>query len=281
MKFKDIQPFVRFVRYIKIEKSSYFPTCIPIDARIFYSVKGACFINIENKTLTINEGSLLYIPSGIAYTLLPSDTTLLAINFDFTNKNCDLIVPIPPITAISDTEARLIEEIEFSDTTCFNSYYIFEECQSLSERLFGLEKEYIRKLPFYRIETCSLLTSILTRLARYAKQRNSKNDRFNIEAVVSYIQKHYSESLTNTELAEIFHYHPNYLNSEFKRSMGMPLHRYLLETRIMKASSLIESGYENLGEIANICGFNDINYFIRYFKKIIGTTPAKFVKNTK
>ena len=84
-----------------------------------------------------------------------------------------------------------------------------------------------------------------------------------------YIQKNYSKSLTNAELAKIFHYHPNYLSAEFKRSMGMPLHRYLLETRIMKASSLIESGYKNLDEIANICGFKDINYFIRYFKTIL------------
>lgn len=278
MQFKDVQPFARFVRYITLEETTYFPPWIPVDARIFYAVKGAGFISIENKTHTINEGSLIYIPSGTAYTLLPANTTLLAINFDFTNQHSDLVLPIPTILASSDAEIHKIEDVQFSDTTCFNSYCVFEECQSLSETLFRLEKEYIRKLPFYRTETSSLLASVLTRLARRAEQRNSKNDHFNIEAVVSYIQKHYSEPLSNAQLAETFHYHPNYLSAEFKRSMGVPLHRYLLETRIIKAGSLIESGYENLGEVANLCGFSDVNYFIRYFKKIIGTTPAKFGK---
>ncbi|MBR7132024.1 MAG: helix-turn-helix transcriptional regulator [Clostridia bacterium] len=281
MKFESIQPFVRFVRYIKIEEKSYFPTVIPLDARIFYSVRGMCIIDIDGKALSIKEGSLIYIPSGMAYTLIPSDTTLLAINFDFTSKHCDLTLPIPPVPTVSEAKAEPLEKIEFSDTVCFNNYCIYEDCQALSESLFRLEKEYIRKLPFYRVETASLLTSVLTRLARHAEQRGTKSSRFNIEAVVSYIQKHYSEPLTNAGIAQSFHYHPNYLSSEFKRSMGMPLHRYLLETRIMKASSLIEAGYENLGEIASLCGFSDINYFIRYFKKIIGTTPAKFGKSRK
>lgn len=281
MKFQEISPFARYVRYIKLEQNTYFPPFVPMDARIFYVCQGEGLIEVEDNIISLNEGQLLFINSGVKYCHKPCDATYLAINFDFTNNFSHLDTPIHNINLLKTKHYNLLENIQFEDAKCFNSFFVFSNCQTLFEELSHIEKEFISKLPFYRAETSALLKSVLAFLARNAEREESKKERFNIEEVVSYIQKHYNEPLSNSYLAKKFHYHPNYLSAEFKRCIGTPLHKYILETRILKAGSMIESGYKNLSEISSMCGFSDVNYFSRYFKKSLGMSPTKFIKVNK
>ena len=103
-------------------------------------------------------------------------------------------------------------------------------------------------------------------------------DGLNVENIIEYVQNHYCEELNNTELSKIFHFHSNYINSEFKKHTGKSLHGYMLELRILKSISLIESGFTDISEIAYSCGFGDSNYFSRYFKKKTGISPIKYAK---
>ena len=112
-----------------------------------------------------------------------------------------------------------------------------------------------------------LLTEFVSRL------NTNKENSFNSSAVADYIQAHYNEEITNRKIAEIFHFHPNYISSEFRRIFGKPLHRYLLELRITKAIALLETGRYSVEAVAEEVGFKDANYFTRYFKKITGKTP--------
>ena len=105
-----------------------------------------------------------------------------------------------------------------------------------------------------------------------------ETDGLNIENIIEYVQNHYCEELNNTELSRIFHFHSNYINSEFKKHTGKSLHGYMLELRILKSISLIESGFTDISEIAHSCGFGDSNYFSRYFKKKTGISPIKYAK---
>ena len=41
----------------------------------------------------------------------------------------------------------------------------------------------------------------------------------------------------------------------------------------------MESGNSSISEIAALTGFSDTNYFTRYFKQIIGTTPGKYIQS--
>lgn len=281
MNFSDISPFARYVRYLKLQNNSAFPEFIPVDSRIFYAVNGVGLIKVGDVTYTVDEGSLIYIAAGTHYTLLASEVTYLAVNFDFTAEYATRESPITPINAGTFDNREIHFPPAFDEVTCFNNCAFFDNCLPLSEMLTKLEKEYMRKLPFYRRETSAMLTLVLTELARMSKNRTAKDSNLNIKSVAIYIQKHFNEPLDNKSLAEKMHYHPNYLSAEFKRCIGTPIHRYLLETRILKASAFIESGYDNLNEVAVMCGFSDVNYFIRYFKKIMGVSPAKFAKTAK
>ena len=58
---------------------------------------------------------------------------------------------------------------------------------------------------------------------------------------------------------------------------GKTITEYINEVRLKKSIELLKSGNVNITEIAIICGFNDVNYFSRLFKKKYGVSPTKFV----
>ena len=279
MIFSEIKPFIRFARRLVINDETVFPKSLPIDARLFYTYSGEGHIEIEDNIYKMEVGTILFINSGVPYRLHTSNVTYIALNFDFTNNFSHLETPIPPVNLKLFNNEKILENCIFTDTHCFNKFYYFKECNYLQKKLEKIEAEFIRKIPFHKIETSSILTSVLVSLAREAEKRPSKETKFDIEKIVKYIQLNYNKEIDNITLSKEFNFHPNYISSEFKRITGKPLHKYVLDTRIFNAISLMESGNKNITEIAELSGFNDSNYFTRYFKLSVGISPGKYIKS--
>lgn len=53
---------------------------------------------------------------------------------------------------------------------------------------------------------------------------------------------------------------------------------YLILHRVECAAKKLRATDESIFDIALSCGFNDLSYFIKTFKKVKGITPAKFRK---
>ena len=78
MKFIEMQPFARFVRQLKLDMETCFPTYVPLDARLFYVLSGEGQICIDNRAVSIPAGSVLFVSAGYAYRLLPCNAEYLA-----------------------------------------------------------------------------------------------------------------------------------------------------------------------------------------------------------
>lgn len=79
-----------------------------------------------------------------------------------------------------------------------------------------------------------------------------------------------------------FHY--DYLRKVFKKEMGMSPLEYMTSLRMKNAERLLStmwtSGYA-IGEIAQMCGFENALYFSRVFKKYYGSSPTQFIKKQR
>jgi len=276
MFFNEAFPYVRFARYLKITNSSSFPTSVPLDCRLFYVFSGTAKIELDSQIVILEKGDSIFINSGFPYQLLPCECNYLAINFDFTNNYSNIHIPIFPVNAKNASQYNLIEHINFDDVSCFDNYYIFKDCHALQNNLIKIESEYSKKMSYYSLEISALFLSVLIFLIRRYENNKINNSRFDFESIIAYIHENYNNEIDNYTLAGIFNFHPNYISAQFKAIIGKPLHRYVLETRILNAISLLEIGTYSIEQIAETVGFNDSNYFIRYFKKIMGTTPKKY-----
>ena len=83
------------------------------------------------------------------------------------------------------------------------------------------------------------------------------------------------ESFTISEAAAHLGAHPSHLTRSFTRAYGMPPHRYLISRRVDRARRLLVDGWR-VADAAASAGFHDQAHLTRHFRRILGTTPARF-----
>lgn len=97
-----------------------------------------------------------------------------------------------------------------------------------------------------------------------------------VKRAAAYVDRHYTEELTLTSLAERYHVESSYFSRMFRQEEGKNLILYITERRIEKAKEYIEKTETNLTEIAFLVGYDDYTYFSRVFKKNTGFSPREY-----
>lgn len=101
-----------------------------------------------------------------------------------------------------------------------------------------------------------------------------------IPDVLEYINKHFCEKLTLSEIADEFFVSKYYLSHAFNNVVGTSVHRYIVLKRLIHAKQMLLSGIKSTTAATN-CGFNDYAGFYRAFTAEYGVTPTEFVKLNK
>ena len=97
-----------------------------------------------------------------------------------------------------------------------------------------------------------------------------------LKNAISLIEQNYSSAITLEQLAAVAEMSPQYFCHFFKQITQFSPIEYLNRHRIEVACYHLKSGWQNMTELTYECGFNDLSYFIRVFKKITGITPKKY-----
>lgn len=97
--------------------------------------------------------------------------------------------------------------------------------------------------------------------------------------IVYYIDFHYTENLSLHFFADRYNITKNYLSSLFKKETGVTLTDYIHQVRMRNAMVMINSSDSSVTDVAHSCGYNDINYFTRIFKRIYGLSPKQYKKS--
>ena len=99
--------------------------------------------------------------------------------------------------------------------------------------------------------------------------------------VIQYFWTHIGEEITRDSLLKEFSVNKNVLNDAFNKEVGMPCMSYLEKMRMAMARSDLQYTDQTISEISLACGYSDMNYFSKVFKKHTGLTPSEFQKNMK
>ena len=99
-----------------------------------------------------------------------------------------------------------------------------------------------------------------------------------LKTVLSFIRGHYQSPITLEDMARSAGMSPKYLCSFFKEMTTKTPVEYLNLYRIERAARKLINTDMSVTSVALSCGFNDLSYFIKTFKQIKGTTPAKYRK---
>lgn len=101
-----------------------------------------------------------------------------------------------------------------------------------------------------------------------------------VERIVKFIKQNCAKPLTLDVLANEFYLSPGYLCRLFKQKVGINFIDYLNTVRIARAKHLLLTTNLRIYEVGNLCGYADLNYFTKVFKKATGVTPSYFRNNS-
>ncbi|WP_058952759.1 helix-turn-helix domain-containing protein [Clostridium tyrobutyricum] len=145
-----------------------------------------------------------------------------------------------------------------------------------TSRQIGFEiaiKSYLYKLIVILLR--NYIEEILTE-----KQFNLRINTLNrFKDVLSYIHNNFNKKITLDELSKITHFSKEHFCRKFKQITGSSTIEYINNLRIQRATLLLEKTDLNITEIALACGFEDINYFSRIYKKSKNMSPVNFRKH--
>lgn len=101
---------------------------------------------------------------------------------------------------------------------------------------------------------------------------SSANIRHVIE-MLRHILEHLAEPMTNAEIAATTGLHENYAVSIFSQTMQVPLKRFVIRLRLLRARALLVESSMAVASIAEACGFQSMSQFYHHFRAAYGLPP--------
>lgn len=99
-----------------------------------------------------------------------------------------------------------------------------------------------------------------------------------VDRVMTKIHHDYATELHSADLAVFAHVSLTTLNQQFQELVGMSVHAYIRQVRLISARRLLLETNKSIDYIATQCGFGSIKTFQRNFLNWLGQTPSQFRK---
>lgn len=134
-----------------------------------------------------------------------------------------------------------------------------------------------------RIYAESLATALVVHLFRSYGVNPRKAPRMigglaasQLRRVRDHIEARLDEDVSLADLAILAGLSTHHFGQAFKASTGVPPHRYLIGRRIHRAKELLIGDDHSVAEIAAMVGFANQSHMTFNFRKLTGTTPARY-----
>lgn len=171
---------------------------------------------------------------------------------------------------IKDMLEKSRHGIAFSQETILKTYHLLDELTKTPDNFF-------RMLLLMRIlyELATSTDSKILSSSSFAKAPAHTDSR-RILKVKEYIDTNYQDDIRLSDLADMAGMTPTSFSRFFKLRTGRHVSEYITDVRLGHATRALVDSTTSIAEISYSCGFNNISYFNRIFKKRKGCSPKEF-----
>ncbi len=100
-----------------------------------------------------------------------------------------------------------------------------------------------------------------------------------LKAVLSYIEDRLNQSICLDEVAQIAGLSLSHFKVQFRRSVGMPAHRYVIQRRVERAAWLLRTSDLAISQVALEAGFAHQSHLAVHMRRLLGLSPREVRNN--
>jgi len=236
-------------------------------------LEGTFQLTLDDKTFVANKGDILFLQDGTLHGGIPENCIYECLVFNMNillkeNNICSKFLQRVIRHEIT-IQQQLPGNLSGIKNTIDNLFLV------MSEKKTGYE--FLTQGYLYQL--LGLLVGQHLYTVNISETRISQQHVMVFKRVLSYIENNYSKHISLEDLSKISGMNPKYFCRFFREmSYHTPI-EYLNYFRIECACEQLSTTNNTIIEVALNCGFNDISYFIKTFRKYKGITPKQYIKN--
>lgn len=226
--------------------------------------KGTGTYLLNNTRYPIKEGDIVFYNQGDLHEISSSLDTEIG----------DYCLGIANLRLPHLRYNQLIPDGETPVRYCGN---LFASLKNICQEIYTLSNSNVdTNLATQLLCASFIITALQTSLIE-EKAYKSKDELF-MTRILSYLNTNYKETILIEDIAKELGCSISYISHLFKKSTGITPIQYVIRRRIGLAQTMLISTDYTITYIATAVGYENTNYFIRLFTKIIGISPAKYRK---
>lgn len=97
-----------------------------------------------------------------------------------------------------------------------------------------------------------------------------------LKQVISYIHENLDKDLSLLDISATVGMSMYYFSRQFKQSIGLAPHQYVMNCRIERAKKLLSKTNQTIEQISSQVGFQSQSHFTNVFRKFTGVTPRVY-----
>lgn len=222
----------------------------PFFTRVFVIEEGSAEFHSAAESCTLKGGGIYLLPAGKPFIISYSERKLYYFHLNLCDKGGrSLFSRNDPV---------------YSITTAPGLFDLFRKGFETDN---GLTKQ---------AALICLLNQIMPEKLQTLREQSELSMEFSL--LFQYLDTHPPAQVTIEKLAELYGIGTSALSKRFSRKMRISLKRFLMEKQMAQACEMLLYSSLKIFEIADRLGYQDLQYFYRFFKKHTGQTPGAFRK---
>lgn len=244
-----------------------------VEFEIIRILEGELLLTLDEQEFPVSKGSVIFIPAGALHSGTPGEDCIY---------EC-IVFDMNMLMNKSDSCRKQIHQITNHEIEVLSVYP--DRYNDIHKIVWSLFNSAATRKPGWQLLVQGALYQFLGTVfsEKYYHGTPSKTPRdhkriIQLKHALEFIESSYASPLTLEEISKTANMSPKYFCKFFQDMTHRTPIDYLNYYRIERACYQLLTTNQSITEISYACGFNDLSYFIKTFKKYKGITPKQYLK---
>ncbi|MDO4675663.1 AraC family transcriptional regulator [Anaerobiospirillum succiniciproducens] len=248
-------------------------------------LSGTLEVTIDGKTFTgkgrDGVGDIFIFNSGAVHSAIPHDCVYECVVFDLHFLLRERSLSNSFIYSLLYNQRKFVSYIPYTQEKQAD----LEDICSIVQRLFFTLRDQGAGYQLKSFGIMYYLLGLFEDKAMFEQPNEAGGDAVSrimkMRMALSYIHRNYKQHISLSEIAELLDLQPPSVVKLFKELINKKPLEYINSYRINCAQEMLKEGRNSVTAVALECGFTDVSYFTKVFKKYTDQTPRQFITKTR